>query len=547
MATRGGVSPPSTTPPRFRRPSAITAMFAVLTVAALVVAVVATGSPATTQTARERMVTATRGVVQTTVSGSGSLQPSKQLDLSFGASGAVTHVYVKAGDRVVQGQVLARIDPSSAEADLAQAKADLQTAEDTLTKAESSGSSTTTAAATTSAVYSYASATDTTTTPTDTTPAPTPTTPTTTTPTTTTPAPTTTTPKPTTTTPKQTTTAPKQTAAPQSSGGSGGGGSGGGGSSGGASSGASSGGSTGGTVSLAAAQANVESAKLTVTKAEKALTATKLIAPSSGTIAAVNGVVGDNITAGSSGSSGSSGGSSSGSTPSVAGGLGASSSSSPSSSSTPSSTSGFITLVNVHRFTMDVSLSESDIGSVKLGQAATVTVNAASGQQYAAHVTAIGVLPSSSGSSSAVSYPVTLLLDQSSSSLKAGMSATADIVTAETSGITIPTQALTGSTVTVDQNGKRTSRTVTTGLTGDSTTQIVSGLSAGDQVVVRSAVVTPSATSAAGQQPGGLGGGGLARPGGGFGGGGFGGGGGRSPGSFGGSSSRGRRGGGGRF
>jgi hypothetical protein len=177
---------------------------------------------------------------------------------------------------------------------------------------------------------------------------------------------------------------------------------------------------------------------------------------------------------------------------------------------------------------MDVSLSESDIGSVKIGQAATVTVNAASGQQFAAHVTAIGVLPSSSGSSSAVSYPVTLLLDQSSSSLKAGMSATADIVTAETSGITVPTQALTGTTVTVVQNGKQTARTVTTGLTGDSTTQIVSGLSAGDQVVVRSAVVTPSATSAAGQQSRGFGGGfggglgGGARPG--FGGGGFGGG-----------------------
>jgi hypothetical protein len=195
-------------------------------------------------------------------------------------------------------------------------------------------------------------------------------------------------------------------------------------------------------------------------------------------------------------------------------------------------------LVNVHRFTMDVSLSESDIGSVKIGQAATVTVNAASGQQFAAHVTAIGVLPSSSGSGSAVSYPVTLLLDQSSSSLKAGMSATADIVTAETSGITVPTQALTGTTVTVVQNGKQTARTVTTGLTGDSTTQIVSGLSAGDQVVVRSAVVTPSATSAAGgQQARGLGGGGFggggfgggARPGGGFGGGGFGGG--RPPGA----------------
>jgi multidrug efflux pump subunit AcrA (membrane-fusion protein) len=485
----------------------------VLTVVALVIAVVAIGSPRQTQTSRERTVTATEGVVQTTVSGSGSLQPSKQLDLSFGASGAVTHVYVKPGDQVVKGQLLAKIDPSSAEADLAQAKADLQSAEDTLTKAQSSNA---TASATTSAVYSYISAPNTTTTTTPTTTAPTTTTPTTTTPAT----------KPktqtkTTTTPAQ---APQQTAAPQSSGGSGS-------SSGGGSSSAS-GGSSGSTVSVAAASAAVTSAKLAVTKAEKALAATKLIAPDSGTVAAVNGAVGDNVTAGSSGSStssGSSGGSSSASSPSVAGGLGSGSSSSSSSSSGQSSSSGFITLVKVHRFTMDVSLSESDIGSVKIGQAATVTVNAASGEQFAAHVTAIGVLPSSSGSTSAVSYPVTLLLDQSSRSLKAGMSATADIVTAQTNGITIPTQALTGSTVTVVQNGKQSERTVTTGLTGDSTTQIVSGLNAGDQVIVRSVTVTPSTTAAGAQQARGLGGaggaGGLARSGGGFGGGGFGGGG----------------------
>jgi multidrug efflux pump subunit AcrA (membrane-fusion protein) len=279
-------------------------------------------------------------------------------------------------------------------------------------------------------------------------------------------------------------------------------------------------------VSVAAAAASLASAHLTVTKAEKARAATKLFAPTSGTVTAVNGAVGDNITAGSSGSSGSSGNSGA-SSPAAAGGLGGASGSSSNSSSSKSSGSGFLTLVNLDRFTMDVSLSESDIGSVKIGQAATVTVNAASGQQFAAHVTAIGVLPSSSGSSSAVSYPVTLLLDQSTGSLKAGMTATADIVTSETSGITIPTQALTGTTVTVVQNGKRTTRTVTTGLTGDAGTQVVSGLNAGDQVVVRSAIVTPSATSAGGLQARGLGGGpgGFARPGGGFGGGGFGGGG----------------------
>jgi hypothetical protein len=153
---------------------------------------------------------------------------------------------------------------------------------------------------------------------------------------------------------------------------------------------------------------------------------------------------------------------------------------------------------------MEVSLSESDIESVKVGQSATVTVNAASGEQFAAHVTHIGVLSSSSSSgssTSAVSYPVTLTLDQTGKRLKAGMSATADIVTDQVSGIAVPSQALSGSTVTVvDKNGNRTTKRVQTGLVGDSTTQIVSGLSVGDTVVVRSTTAAAGATGSGANQ-----------------------------------------------
>jgi hypothetical protein len=153
---------------------------------------------------------------------------------------------------------------------------------------------------------------------------------------------------------------------------------------------------------------------------------------------------------------------------------------------------------------MDVSLSESDIGSVKVGQPATVTVNAASGEEFAARVTHIGVLSSSSSggsSSSAVSYPVTLTLDQTSKHLKAGMSATADIVTSQVSGIAVPSQALSGSTVTVEaSNGSRSTRRVQTGVVGDSTTQVVSGLDVGDKVVVKSASAAAGSASSGANQ-----------------------------------------------
>ena len=71
---------------------------------------------------------------------------------------------------------------------------------------------------------------------------------------------------------------------------------------------------------------------------------------------------------------------------------------------------------------------------------------------------------------------MTLSLDQTGKSLKAGMSATADIVTSQVTGIAIPSQALNGSTVTVEaRDGKQSTQQVQTGVVGDSTTQIVSG------------------------------------------------------------------------
>ena len=251
----------------------------------------------------------------------------------------------------------------------------------------------------------------------------------------------------------------------------------------------SSGSGSGSTMTVAAAQANVDSAQLSVQSAEKAVAATTLRAPMAGTVTAIDGSVGGQTVSGGSSSSSSSSSSSTGSNgASVAGGLGGGSASS--SSSGASGGSSFITLAQVSRFKMEVSLSESDIGSVKVGQPATVTVNAASGEQFAARVTDIGVLSSSSSSgssSSAVSYPVTLSLDQTAKRLKAGMSATADIVTSEVTGLAVPSQALRGSTVTVQAaDGTQTTRRVQTGVVGDATTQVVNGLKVGDKVVVRS-------------------------------------------------------------
>jgi multidrug efflux pump subunit AcrA (membrane-fusion protein) len=132
--------------------------------------------------------------------------------------------------------------------------------------------------------------------------------------------------------------------------------------------------------------------------------------------------------------------------------------------------------------TMTVSLSESDISSVKVGQIATVSLSALSGVELGGKVTAISPLGSSSNG--VVSYEVGITVYQYNPKVLPGMSATATIVTGQAQGVTLPTQAVSGNTVELDTNGKITSQTVTVGLKGTSREVIESGLKAGQQVQI---------------------------------------------------------------
>jgi macrolide-specific efflux system membrane fusion protein len=146
--------------------------------------------------------------------------------------------------------------------------------------------------------------------------------------------------------------------------------------------------------------------------------------------------------------------------------------------------------------TMTVSFSESDVNKLKVGQAATVTPDALSGVQLGAHVTSIS--PVGTTSNNVVSYQATLTLDQNDSSVKPGMSATASVITGQAQGVNVPNAAVTGSgslgTVTIMRNGKQATQQVVVGLRGNSRTQIVSGLSAGNRLVIKT--VLPPLTSA---------------------------------------------------
>jgi len=171
-------------------------------------------------------------------------------------------------------------------------------------------------------------------------------------------------------------------------------------------------------------------------------------------------------------------------------------------SSSSSTSSSFIELVDLQGYQVVVPLSESEIGNVHVGQIATVTVEALEGKKFAAQVVSLAVL--STSSSGAVSYDVTFQLEQSAAGLKPGMSATAEVVVKQAEGINVPTSAITADSVTVERGGKQVSQAVTTGLAGNSSTIVLSGLKAGETVLLPATSSTGSSGASLTSKLGGL-------------------------------------------
>jgi HlyD family secretion protein len=275
-------------------------------------------------------------------------------------------------------------------------------------------------------------------------------------------------------------------------------------------------------------QAQVLQDQNTVTADQKALNETTLTAPISGTITAVNDAVGAAVTgSGSTGSTGSSstGSSSTGSSSTGSSSTGSSStgSSSTGSSSTGSSSTGstaFATIENLGGLEVVAGYAEADIAKMADGESATVTLPALTSADVTGTVTAVA--PTSTVVSNVVTYNVTIALNSPPSTVKVGMTADVSVVVqTATNTLELPSAAITTtgpiSTVTVLANGVKKVTTVTTGLVGDSTTQIESGLKAGEVVVEPVASVSAASTTGSSSTGGGLTGGGGGFPGGGAG------------------------------
>ena len=267
---------------------------------------------------------------------------------------------------------------------------------------------------------------------------------------------------------------------------------------------------------VASARAAVLQAQAAVTAAQKAVDETTLTAPSAGTITSLTGLVGQTVN----GSGTSPASSSSGASGTAAGG-GASASS----SSSASTGSTFLTLADLSTLQVKVGFAEIDAVKVTTGQPATVTISALTGTQLTGNV--VGVDPIATVVSNVVTYNALVSIAGPPATLKPGMTASVTVqVASRPDVLAVPTAAIQtqggASFVNVDQAGKPVLTPVTTGLQGDSTTEITSGLTAGQQLLVSTGTAsTTAATTGARTGTGGTGGDAFT----GGGGGGFGGGG----------------------
>ncbi len=201
---------------------------------------------------------------------------------------------------------------------------------------------------------------------------------------------------------------------------------------------------------LRRAEIDVESARLGVQKIEQQLVKTTLLAPIDGVVA------NENLTVG----------------------------------AVPPAAKA-VTLIDDSHYTIDLAIDETDIVNVAAGQTVNLNVTALKGTPITGIITKIDAAPTIEGQ--LVTYGATVTVDSTSAPLRPMMSATASIVTGEVKDvILVPNRFIrvdndTQRTyVTVDDNGSYTDTLVTIGVRNETNSQIISGVQAGQTIVLLS-------------------------------------------------------------
>lgn len=168
-----------------------------------------------------------------------------------------------------------------------------------------------------------------------------------------------------------------------------------------------------------------------------------------------------------------------------------------------------ISLMDLESLEVVLTVDEVDLGSVEIGQKAFVTLETYRDIEIPATVVSIDPISSADTGSAIATFNVHLKLGETDKALRVGMTANAELVTAEASGVLlVPNDAITADreagtyAVNVYNGSTVEERQVEIGLRNGDMTEIVNGVSEGDQLVTGDYVA--GATSAEQQQGGGF-------------------------------------------
>ncbi len=219
---------------------------------------------------------------------------------------------------------------------------------------------------------------------------------------------------------------------------------------------------------IAAQQANVDKAQLSLEEAQRNLEDATLVAPTGGVVLQVNIEPGERVL--------------------------------------DDADEAALTIADTSTYLLKMDVDELDIGQVKVGQPAAVTLDAFSGQSFEGTVTDISPSPASTDTDSIVTYEVTIALDtqEQGLGLLSGMTANATIQTKELSEVlVVPNQAIQtdegSEAITyvekLDEQGNVMRVEVELGLRSGSVREVIAGLEEGDQVIIRQQVETKTASN----------------------------------------------------
>ncbi len=226
------------------------------------------------------------------------------------------------------------------------------------------------------------------------------------------------------------------------------------------------------TAEIKAQEAAVEQARASYEEALEALDSAILYSPADGTVVSINGEVGEQVGSGSSLASSSS---STGNTQSS------------SNSGASLNSSGFIVLADLENLEIKASVDQADISRVRVGQDVSIEFDALPDKIFKGKVFSIDPYPVTS--QNVVTYYIHISLGEKDSAIKLGMTANLKIDLGRKENVlVVPNMAIRTiegkKYVTKVVNGLPVRVSVETGLSDERHTEILSGLSEGDEIEV---------------------------------------------------------------